>query len=150
ARDLVERLADLLRFAPDARLSRLRPYALADAWGASRPEVLDLFLHAADAGLLDIAWDLLCPGCYVSHEVKASLGGVAGHGACLACGEQYARDLAGSVELIFRPHREVRALSTEVYCVGSPARRPHVLLQQVLAPGESRHVTVDLPRADLR
>jgi hypothetical protein len=28
--------------------------------------------------------------------------------------------------------------------------RPHVLVQQVLAPGESRRVTVDLPRADLR
>jgi hypothetical protein len=147
---IVRRLAELLLFAPDKKLERLRPHALADAWAAPRAEVLDLFLHAAGAGLLDVAWDLLCPGCYVAHEVRASLGTVTSQGACHACGERYTRDLAGSVELIFRPHRAVRAIGTATYCVGSPALRPHVLAQQILAPGERRQVVVDLPRSGLQ
>ncbi len=50
------------------------------------------------------------------------------------------------MELIFRAHAEVRGGATGVYCVGSPAMRPHVLVQQALAPGERREITVTLPR----
>lgn len=146
---LLDRLRALLLHAPDKRLERIRPYALADAWGDRRPEVLDLLLFAANVGLVDIAWDLLCPACYVAHEVASSLARVSQQGSCGACGETYTRDLAGSIELIFRPHREVRDVATSVYCAGSPAMRSHVLVQQVLQPRERRVVTVTLPRADL-
>jgi serine/threonine protein kinase/class 3 adenylate cyclase len=145
----LERLRDLLLHAPDKRLERMRPYALADAWGESRAEVLDMFLYAANAGLVDILWDLVCPGCYVAHEVAESLRNVAERGSCQACGESYTRDLVGSVELIFRPHREVREIATSVYCTGSPAMRPHVLAQQVLAPHERRSISVRLVRGEL-
>lgn len=146
---LLERLRDTLLHAPEKSLERLRPFALADAWGEARPEVLDLLLHAANAGLVDVAWDLSCPRCMVAHEVAASLRQVVERGACSACGEAYTRDLARSVELIFRPHHEVRGGATGVYCVGSPAMRPHVLVQQALAPRERREIAVTLPRGAL-
>lgn len=148
-RDLLERLRALLLHAPEKRIERMRPHALADAWGSPRAEVLDLFLHAANAGLVDIAWDLVCPGCYVAHEVSPRLRDIAQQGSCGACGDTYTRDLAGSVELIFRPHREVRDIATAVYCTGSPAMRSHVLAQQVLSPRERRTVVLSLPRADI-
>jgi len=148
-RPLLDRLGDLLLRAPDKRVERIRPYALADAWGERRPEVLDLLLYAANVGLVDIAWDLLCPACYVAHEIAPSLDRISQQGSCGACGETYTRDLVGSIELIFRPHREVRDVATAVYCAGSPAMRSHVLVQQVLAPNERRAVVVPLPRADL-
>ncbi len=149
AGELLDRLRDALLYAPDKGLERLRPFAIADAWGEARPDVLDLLLHAANAGLVEVAWDLSCPRCAVAHEVAASLKQVVEQGACSACGEVYSRDLARSVELIFRPHPEVRFGATGVYCVGSPAMRPHVLVQQALAPRERREITVTLPRGAL-
>jgi len=149
SRQMIDRLRDLLLHAPDKRIERMRPYAIADAWGERRAEVLDLFLYAANAGLVDIAWDLVCPGCYVAHEVASSLRNVAHQASCSACSESYTRDLVRSVELIFRPHSQVRDVSTAVYCTGSPAMRSHVIAQQVLAPGERRAIVVTLPRADV-
>ncbi len=149
AREIVDRLRDLLLTAPDKRIERIRPYALADAWGAPRAEVLDLLLFGANVGLVDIAWDLVCPGCYVAHETAPSLREIAQQASCAACGEAYSRDLVGSVELIFRPHREVRDIETAVYCTGSPAMRSHVLAQQILAPRERRSIALSLARSDV-
>ena len=44
----------------------------------------------------------------------------------------------------------MRATANATYCVGAPARRPHVLVQQALAPGEDRAVAVFLPRGEYR
>ncbi len=147
---LIDRFQACLLHAPDKTLERMRPYELADAWGEDRAETLALFLHAAHVGLLDIAWDVLCPRCRLPHETFGGLEGVARAGTCVPCGTNYERDLRESVELVFRPHREVRAAEPATYCAGAPALRPHVFVQQSLLPGEKRAVTVDLPRGDYR
>ena len=141
---LVGKLTELLLTAPARALERLRPYALADAWGEPRAEVLDLMLHAANAGLLEVAWDLVCPECAQPRASVPSLGGVSRTGACPSCRATYAEDLAATVELSFRPPRALRETASSVYCLGSPAARPHVLVQQVLAPGEARVVRARL------
>ena len=51
----MSQLLDTVAHADDFVLSRLRPYALADRWGASRREVLELCLMATRLGLLDLA-----------------------------------------------------------------------------------------------
>jgi hypothetical protein len=146
-RALLAPLAEVLLHAPDKALETLRPFALADAWGQGRDDVLELFLAAAHAGLLALAWDLICPVCLVAHERAGSLSGVRRTGVCSACNEAaFERDLARTVELVFRPHPAVRDVTPATYCAGSPAMRPHVLAQQVLAPGEVRDVLIDLPR----
>ena len=101
-------------------------------------------LHAASAGLLEVAWDLVCPECAQPRATIPSLGGVSRTGACPSCRVTYAEDLASTVELAFRPPRSLRETTASVYCLGSPAARPHVLVQQVLAPGEVRVVRARL------
>jgi serine/threonine protein kinase len=147
---LVQQLTGLILFGPSKRVERLRPFALADTWKARREEVLDLFLHAANAGLVDIAWDLICPECRTPHEAAASLQKVVRMGSCTACGTAYERDLAKSVELVFRPHRSLRTVLPTTYCAGAPGLRPHVFVQQILDPGERRTVVVELERGDYR
>jgi serine/threonine protein kinase len=150
-RELSAPLAEVLLHAPDKALETLRPFSLADAWGQSRDDVLELCLVAAHAGLLDIAWDLVCPVCLVAHERVGSLAGVRRTGVCESCNDPaFERDLARTVELVFRPHAAVRDVSPARYCAGSPAMRPHILAQQVLAPGEARRVAIDLPRGTFR
>jgi hypothetical protein len=39
----------------------MRPFALAAELGTTREGALDLMLHGAHLGLLEIAWDLVCP-----------------------------------------------------------------------------------------
>lgn len=144
-------LAEVLLYAPDKAVDTLRPFALADAWGRPRGEVLDLCLLAAHEGLLQIGWDLICPSCLVAHERVGSLASVRRAGVCASCNDAaFDRDLARTVELVFRPHPSVREVTPATYCAGSPALRPHVLLQQVLAPGEVRAAPIDLPRGAFR
>lgn len=149
-KELVVALTSWLLHAPSKSIERLRPYALAARWGHERAEVLDLFLHAASAGLVEIAWDLVCPVCLVPHETASALSSVASRGSCAACTTRYDRDLAQSVELIFRPHRAVRETTTTSYCAGAPALRSHVVAQQALEPGERREFVIALGRGDYR
>jgi hypothetical protein len=144
----VEALASMLSFEPARNLARMRPFALADRLGTTREHALELMLHAAHIGLLEIAWDLVCPTCMVAHESRSHLGEVTSHAHCSACETDYDRDLGSSVELVLRASPEVRETKTEMFCAGSPARRSHVLLQLVLDPGEERSVAVQLPRGE--
>ena len=144
-REPVAALTAMLLHEPARRLARMRPFALADDLGATRERALEMMLHAAHIGLLEIAWDLVCPTCMVAHESRAHLGEVTSHAHCSACETDYDRDLGSSVELVLRPHPDVRETKVEMFCAGSPARRSHVLVQLVLDPGEERSVALRLP-----
>ena len=147
---LGQRLADHLLVAPAQALARLRPFELADAWHEDRHEMLDLCLYAAGAGLLEPSWDTICPKCMLAHDSVTTLGHLTSMGHCKACASSYERDLAESVELVFRPHPRVRPTERETYCAGAPALRPHVLVQQTLFAGEMRVVNVEVPRGTYR
>jgi serine/threonine protein kinase len=147
---IVEKLAMHLLAAPDGVIGTLRPYELADAWGADRAQVLDVMMHAAHEGLLEATWDVVCPKCLLAHESLRELAQVTRVGTCKACASSFERDLRESVELVFAPHPSIRHLERATYCAGAPALRPHVLAQQVLDPGEERSITLDLPRGTYR
>ena len=148
--ELVSRLCLFVLLEPLKRLERMRPFELADAWGVDRDGMLDLCLHAAYAGMLELSWDAICPRCRVPHESFGSLARIGPSTTCTPCGTSYERDLAASVEIVFRPHPAIRPATPTTYCVGAPALRPHVLVQQRLAAGERRTVTLDLAPGDYR
>src|SRR5205814_5168384 len=58
-RPLAEELIEHVRAAPDAAVSRIRPFELADFWLVPRLQVLALCLRAVMAGLLELSWDLV-------------------------------------------------------------------------------------------
>ncbi|MDF2692448.1 MAG: stkP 5 [Labilithrix sp.] len=147
---IVEQLETLLLTAPDGVVGTLRPFELADVWGTDRAETLDAFIHAAHAGVVEPTWDVICPKCMIAHESVCDLQQVMKHGTCTACATSFERDLKDSVELVFAPHPAARAVSRATFCIGAPAKRPHVIAQQLLEPGEVRKVTIDLPRGSYR
>jgi serine/threonine protein kinase len=147
---MVKRVVNHLLYQPTKLLERIRPYALADPWGMPRNDMLTLFLHGANLGLVEIAWDLICPRCLAPHESLVALACVQRQGACVPCGRSYARDLRESVELVFRPHPVLREATATTYCAGAPALRPHILVQQGLSPGETRTLEIELARGDYR
>ncbi|HEX7177534.1 MAG TPA: DUF5939 domain-containing protein [Pyrinomonadaceae bacterium] len=138
--ELVRRLSELVERGDDLALARVRPYALADLWTADRREVLELCLAATRAGLLDFRWELLCPLCRGSADSPASLGDITAGQHCATCGIDFEVNFDRSVELTFRPNPAVRKVEGAAFCVAGPATTPHVVVQQLLRPGESRTV----------
>ena len=141
---LVARLASTLTESDDLALLRLRPYALADQWGASRRAVLELCLAATRAGLLDLRWDLLCPLCRGAQASPASLRDVRSRAHCETCQIDFTADLDRLVEVTFRPNPAIRPVENREFCVGGPQLTPHVVVQQLLAPGAHRTVLLTL------
>ena len=142
--DLVELLLELVRKGDDLTLMRLRPYALADMWRASRKRMLEVCLHAVRAGLLLFRWDMLCPSCRGAKGVAETLSGVKKQIHCDSCNIDFDVNFERSVELTFRPNPSIRKIDLVEFCVGGPRVTPHNVAQQVLASGESRAVDLAL------
>ena len=148
--DLVERLCGFVSSSDDLSASKIRPYALADAWGAGRRETLDLFLNATRAGMLDLSWEVLCPHCRGSRQGGPSLDSVRAEAHCDSCGIDFTVNFDQSVELTFSPNPGVRQVERLQYCVGGPQVTPHVVAQKRLAPGECLFVAMSYPAGRYR
>ncbi|MGB8982675.1 MAG: DUF5939 domain-containing protein [Anaerolineales bacterium] len=142
---LVARLEDFLERADELSIQRIRPYALADRWGMDRQAVLEMFLRATRAGILDMWWDLLCPSCRGRTERHTSLGNVSGQSHCDTCQIDFRVNFDHNIEVIFRPNPSVRDVEFEVaFCVGSPQLQPHVVMAQKISPLRSLPVSMQL------
>jgi len=137
-------LCGLVERAGDRDASRMRPYLQAEMWKKPRRQMVELFLHAAQAGLLELQWDLLCPSCRGAKLSASSLAECDSRVHCEACGIDYTADFAKSVELTFRPSPDIRELHASEYCIGGPQNTPHIVMQQVLDAGEERTVRIPL------
>jgi adenylate cyclase len=134
---LLDCLYEFLHYADDLSIQRMRPYALADGWGLPRRAVLEAFLRATRAGLLDLYWDLLCPECRGVAEDIPRLSDVHAKAHCNTCQIDFSANFDHNVEVIFRPNPAVRAVDTTVeFCVGSPQRQPHIAFSMIVPPNE--------------
>lgn len=160
--DTLDHLHDYLLQADDLSIQRMRPYALADGWELSRRTVLETFLRATRAGMLDMYWELLCPECRGVAEGHQHLGDVSGTAHCNTCRIEFNATFDHNVEVIFRPNPSIRAVDASVeFCVGSPQRQPHIIFSLIVPPheelplstmlNEGRYVlrTSDLPGSQL-
>jgi adenylate cyclase len=147
---LVELLSAYVSSADELSVSKMRPYAIADAWSADRRETLDLFLHATRAGMLDFSWEVLCPHCRGSKQALGDLSGVSSEAHCDTCGIDFSVNFDQSVELTFVPNPTVRRVSRLEYCLGGPQITPHIVAQKRLGPGESLYVAVSFPEGRYR
>jgi adenylate cyclase len=135
AREIVEHIVHTLASRPDDEVAQMNPFALAHLWGVSRRETLRAFLYATQAGLVDLNWQVNCPVCRVSAQVVGSLVDVSDKVHCDACNIRYDVDFGANVEAVFRCNRALRDVVPAVFCVASPAFRPHVLAQLRVDPG---------------
>jgi class 3 adenylate cyclase len=141
---LAKRLGEHLLAAQEVDLLRMRPLRLARHWGAEPRLVVELFLEAARVGLLKLSWDLLCPRCRGAKRSAPALDQLERSAHCPSCNIAYDADFARNVELTFSPAPAVRELSTGEFCLSGPHATPHVVVQQLLEPGETREVAVEL------
>lgn len=143
ARPHVDALFALIEGDDDVELLRMRPYDWAERWGAPRRAALELALSAVSAGVLDLEWALICPSCRGSAETVRSLRAIGDEGHCHACDLRFGLELDRAVEATFRPTRALRAVDDRPFCIGGPARTPHVEVQRVVRPGDQ--LVLDAP-----
>src|SRR5918911_631031 len=142
--ELVARLVETVERGDDFVMARIRPYALADAWGVPRRKVLELCLLATRAGLFDLRWDLLCPLCRGVKESGSTLEEMKQRVHCEVCNIDFAANFDRSVELTYRTNSTLRRVEERTFCVGGPQLTPHIVAQQLMAQGDERSLTLPL------
>ena len=142
---LGRRLCDYVLDAMASDLGRLRPKRLALEFGIAQRPAIEACLSAVHAGLLTMKWELLCNNCRGAKFSTAALSELPRGAHCPSCNIDYERDFERNVELAFAPAPAIRPLMQGSYCLSGPMTTPHVPVQLLLAPGERRTISVDLP-----
>ncbi|MBZ0237895.1 MAG: DUF5939 domain-containing protein [Deltaproteobacteria bacterium] len=138
----VDRLVELVRKGDELDVCRIQVRERARVWGIDEDVLLRVFLHATRAGLLELAWDVVCPHCRGVRESETRLGDVPAEGACEVCALQFGT--ADAVEVSFRVHPSIRQIEQRLYCSAEPSQKQHIRVQRALAPGGDTSVEVDL------
>lgn len=143
AHGLAARLAHHILAAPDNEAARIRPLALARAWGIDGRKMAELCIAAAHDGMLELQWDILCPRCRGAKAQPTSLAALPDGIHCSSCNIDYSGDFSRNVELTFRPAPALRSVEVGEYCLTGPGNTPHVIVQQRLAAFETRTIEAD-------
>lgn len=143
---ILEKLIAYLRKADDLELQRIRPYELAKVWNLDRKEVFETFIHAAKAGLLNFKWDLRCPTCRTVQQSEKTLNQIHEPIHCDHCKHKFNVNFNKSLQLSFTPNPLIRKIDPAQYCLQGPQKKPHILIQQYLTPGDKRFLKTELPK----
>src|SRR5262249_42237339 len=79
-----------------------------------------------------LRWSIVCPSCRTGTNEVESLDKLDEHARCQLCDISFDLDLDRAVEATFIPHRTVRRTESRAFCIGGPARTPHVMAQRNL------------------
>jgi class 3 adenylate cyclase len=148
--DLAERLAGHIAMAQEVDLIRIRPRKLAREWQVPVRHAAELCLDATRLGLLGLSWNLLCPRCGGAKASADTLEALPRQAHCPSCNIAYDGSFTSNIEISFRPATAIRSIGEGEFCMGGPHVSRHILVQQILAAGEARSVTVTLPAGDYR
>jgi adenylate cyclase len=141
---LIERLVSHLIDADDSQVLKMRAFALADAWGEPRMDVLRMCLYATRTGLLDLEWDVLCPSCRGASQRVRSLSDLEHDAYCPSCDVRYDTNFDESIEVRFSVNPDIRDAVDMPYCIGGPANTPHIVAQIALPAHGRREVRLRL------
>lgn len=138
----VERLVTYVRGGDELDLCRIQVRERARAWGVNEDALLRVFLHATRAGLLELAWDVVCPHCRGVRESQDKLSDVPTEASCEVCAVKFGTE--NGVEITFRVHSSIRRVEQRLFCSAEPATKTHIRVQRALAPGDDAAIEIDL------
>ncbi len=107
---VVSRLETLIRTGAEEALFRINPVQFAAEKSIAESEAIDLFLHAAAAGLFDMDWLLVCPTCSDVVESFRNLGTLHNHFHCSLCQTDYEAALDDCIAVTFTVSSAVRGI----------------------------------------
>ncbi len=131
-----EGLSEWVRLAPDREVERLFPKRLAKRWRVTEEAAVLGCLEAVREGVLTLSWELLCPTCFGPKVRPAALSARPLDVHCLRCNLTFDGTFPDAVQVVFGVAPDLRTASSEVDCLLSPARTPHVLVSEAMDPGQ--------------
>ncbi len=137
---VVNSLCDWILNADDLDIENIKVRALAQQWKVDHRELLKVCLHAAHSGLLQISWKVVCPHCRGPRFSAESLGDIPEEANCETCELDFKTGAQEAVEVMFHVHPSIRVVTPALYCAAEPAKKPHIKVQQRIAPGETLRV----------
>jgi class 3 adenylate cyclase len=143
---LLSAFADFLEHAEDRDVARIRPYELAERLHADRRTVLRLCLAATRAGLLNLAWQVLCPSCRGSKSSISTLSALRSNVHCDACNLRFDPQFDRSVEVTFDAKPLGRRTEAPIFCIAGPRSSPHVVAQASIGAGGTAALAAPLRR----
>ena len=133
---LADRIIRYIETAPDDDLYRIRVLPLAREWNLNLRLVLDGFLRATRAGLLNLTWDVICPHCRGVREEVQNLGQLPKRGNCEVCKIDFDATAFNTLEVTFHVNPAIRPIEKRVYCAAEPGKKPHIKLQKTIRAQE--------------
>lgn len=141
---IAHKLCDFISRADDIDLVRIEPHKLAHHWNEDIKDVIHTVLYATKHGVLNFNWDIYCPRCRTIQQRCKTLNEVHEPIFCHDCNHEFKVDFGKSLQLSFRPNPLIRKVSDEFYSLSGPQEKPHVKIQQFLAPHQTRYVNTCL------
>ncbi len=138
----VDKVVELVKTGDELDVCRIQVRERARAWSIDEDALLRVFLHATRAGLLELAWDVVCPHCRGVRDTETRLGDVSAQSECEVCAIQFGT--ADAVEVSFRVHPSIRQVEQRLYCSAEPSTKTHIRVQRALQPGGGTAIEVDL------
>ena len=128
--NLVDKLEAYIRQTDDDLLGKIRLLPLVSEWESEKKDVIKLFLHAADIGLLDLRWDTICPHCQNTRQSLEKLSELPQNSSCEPCMIDFNLTRSNALEVVFQINAAIRSVDTRPYCSSAPTHRPHIKLHQ--------------------
>jgi hypothetical protein len=98
---VVGTFARYLAEAPDEKLFRMNPYRYAKETGTPERVTVDLFLYAANAGVVEFSWGVLCPICGSFVTTEHALRALNEERTCAICEMPIPPVIDDNVEVAF-------------------------------------------------
>ena len=98
---VVDTFARYLAEASDEQLFRMNPYRYAKETGTAERVTVDLFLHAAHAGVVEFSWGVLCPVCGSFVTTEHALRALNQERTCAICEVTVPPVIDDNVEVAF-------------------------------------------------
>ncbi len=108
---VVSKLEALIRTAEGSALFRINPLRYAEDTGMEEQEAIDLFLNAANCGLFDIEWMIVCGSCANVFSSFRKLEALDPHFTCSVCSMENEADLDEFIQVTFTISPQVRGIA---------------------------------------
>jgi class 3 adenylate cyclase len=101
----------LVTSGADRELARINVLAFSAAHGLDEEKTIAAFLHAAQLGIFELSWDVLCPTCRGVLDITTTLQDVHNEPYdCALCGRSFEVSLDELVEIVFTVSPRVRKI----------------------------------------
>jgi len=111
---IINKLKSFIMESDIKNLFHINVYKLADEWGISRRELLEIFIRTVNFGIFDIQWDFHCPRCGGIALESLNLIDTKSEDYCPVCEKDFFNTLDDNIEVFFNINESLKIIPEEI------------------------------------